>query len=65
MTQPGQRPLTEADLGRIAYEAYGANAEWTNVRGEPMPQWNDLGGTIQSHWVSAATTVAAATRPNP
>jgi hypothetical protein len=43
----------EADA-KIAYQAYGDNAEWKNFMGNAMPKWEDLPEAIRGHWVAAA-----------
>lgn len=50
-------PLTQSELARRAYEAYGRFTNGRNYRGEPMPAWEDLGVAIQAAWVAAATQV--------
>lgn len=44
-------------LAKVAYHAYGAEADWKNYQGLPMPQWDDLGDAIQGAWVQAANAV--------
>lgn len=45
-------------LARIAYDAYGRTTDHKNFRGEPMPEWENLGDRIQQAWVNAAAAVA-------
>jgi hypothetical protein len=45
------------ELARAAYAAYGEVTGHKNFRGDPMPDWDDLGDTIQRAWAGAATTV--------
>jgi hypothetical protein len=45
------------ELARAAYAAYGEVTGHKNFRGDPMPDFDDLGDTIQRAWVGAATTV--------
>ncbi|WP_329214776.1 hypothetical protein OG352_05135 [Streptomyces sp. NBC_01485] len=46
-----------ADLARTAYAAYGEATGGLNYQGLPMPDFNDLGDTIQQAWIAAATAV--------
>lgn len=48
------RDATLDRQARAAYSAYGAEVGWKNFQGSPMPQWQDLGGTIQAAWRAAA-----------
>lgn len=54
-------PLT--DLARRAFDAYGDRAQWTNVAGEPIPQWPQIGDRIQDCWEAAARAVHDAVAP--
>lgn len=49
---------TAETLAKVAYRAYGETTDFKNFRGEPMPEWNDLGERIQKAWVAAASAVA-------
>ena len=42
----------------MAYEAYCASADWTSVRGEPLPTWDGQEPWIRVHWRAAADAVA-------
>lgn len=42
------------NLAQFMYEAYGYDARWKNVKGEPMPQWKDLPEEIRQHWEHVA-----------
>ncbi len=44
-------------FAKVAYHAYGATTDYKNYRGEPMPAWSDLTGTIQQAWRAAAEAV--------
>jgi hypothetical protein len=46
------------DLARLAYRAYGETTDFKNFRGDPMPEWENLGDRIQSAWIAAVTAVA-------
>ncbi|MFJ9114493.1 hypothetical protein ACIRJO_02975 [Streptomyces sp. NPDC102394] len=46
------------DLAKAAYAAYGGATGGKNFRGEPMPEWEDLGPKIQTAWEVAAEAVA-------
>jgi hypothetical protein len=47
-------------LAQVAYAAYGATTGGLNYRGEPMPEWADLGDRIQGAWIAAAHAVVDA-----
>jgi hypothetical protein len=44
-------------LARTAYRAYGETTDFKNFRGEPMPEWDNLGDRIQAAWVAATEAV--------
>jgi hypothetical protein len=46
-----------SELARAAYAAYGESTGGRNYRGDPMPEWADLGEAIQQAWIAAATAV--------
>ena len=51
----GQPPVT---AGRIAYEAYGAQAGGVSlVSGAELPDWDSLPASIQEAWASAGQAV--------
>lgn len=53
--------ITEKELdwlARQAYRAYGQVTGFKNYQGNPMPDFNDLGETIQRAWRAAAKQVA-------
>jgi hypothetical protein len=45
------------DLARTAYAAYGEATGGLNYQGLPMPDFDDLGDTIQQAWIAAAKAV--------
>jgi hypothetical protein len=45
-------------MAKLAYAAYGQTTDFKNYQGNPMPNWEDLGDTIQAAWMSAANAVA-------
>lgn len=45
------------DWGLIAYHAYGNRVAWKNFRGDPIPEWKDLGDEIRAGWDAAAHAV--------
>lgn len=47
-------PLTPVEKAKRAYEAYGAVTDHKNFQGDPMPEWDNLGDTIQAAWIAAA-----------
>jgi hypothetical protein len=54
---PGFMPVAPSALAQAAYAAYGISTGGLNYRGEPMPEWADLGESIQRAWVAAARAV--------
>jgi hypothetical protein len=46
--------LTPLERAQRAYAAYGAVTGRKNFLGDPMPEWDELGDTIQSAWIAAA-----------
>lgn len=46
--------VTLEDVARAAYATYGESTGNKNYRGDPMPDWADLGDTIQRAWLAAA-----------
>jgi hypothetical protein len=54
---PGEPTTDQVDDARTAYAAYGDTTGHRNFRGEPMPEWTDLGDTIQRAWIAAAAAV--------
>lgn len=50
------------DLGRVAYEAYGASVEWTTFSGQKMPTWEEQNERLKLAWNSAAEAVARSVR---
>lgn len=46
------------DLAKAAYAAYGGATGGKNHRGEPMPEWGELGPAIQTAWEVAAEAIA-------
>ena len=57
----GEAALTDAELAREAFNAYGAAVEWKNVAGNPMPDWNSVGDRVRGAWIAAACRVRALT----
>jgi hypothetical protein len=45
------------ELARVAYRAYGEATGFKNFRGDPMPEFDDLGDQIQQAWMAAASAV--------
>ncbi len=48
---------TRLQLAQGAYTAYGEATGGLNVRGEPLPEWDDLGGVVQHAWLTAVEEV--------
>lgn len=51
-------PLTLVELAQRAYAVYGEAVGGVNVRGEPLPDWTDLGDTVQQGWIAVADQVS-------
>lgn len=43
-------PVEVVQQARKLYEAYTANSDNLNFRGEPCPPWDQLTEAVQSHW---------------
>ncbi|MDG9703826.1 hypothetical protein [Streptomyces sp. DH37] len=54
---PAPDPSDTEALARAAYTAYGEATGSRTWDGRPMPDWAELGETIQRAWSAAATTV--------
>ena len=54
--------MSDADLARIMFDAYGAHCDWTAWDGHPMPTWDRIIDCVRSHWVAAATAARGALR---
>lgn len=50
----------EAELGRVAFDAYAASVNGTTHDGRPIPTWEEVGDTVRDGWAAAATAVAGA-----
>lgn len=48
---------TPAELGRVAYQAYGDARQWKAFNGDRMPAWDQLHEDMQTAW--AVATIAA------
>lgn len=46
-----------SDLGKIAYEAYASNVNWTTFSGQEMPSWDDQNERLKLAWNEAAQAV--------
>lgn len=44
-------------MAKLAYGAYGQTTGFKNFQGNPMPNWDDLGETIQGAWIAAADSI--------
>lgn len=56
------RVIHDDDAGEAAYLAYGDYVDWVNIRGERMPNWEELPAKIQNAWrvaIQRAWPVAA------
>ena len=54
--------MSDTDLARIMFDAYGAHCEWKAWDGRPMPTWEAINDAVRSHWVAAATAAREALR---
>jgi hypothetical protein len=45
------------ELAKRAYTAYGSVTGFKNYQGNPMPEWDNLGETIQAAWCAAVRNV--------
>lgn len=52
--------MTQNQLGRIAYDAYGNSRKWKTVSGAIMPDWVDTAPEIQAGWEASALAVVNA-----
>jgi len=43
--------------GRLAFEAYRANADFTAYDGKPIPNWAELSDKVKNNWMNAAKAV--------
>lgn len=46
--------MSDAELAKVAYEAYGKVTDYKNYQGLQMPKWEELSETIQKAWCAAA-----------
>lgn len=46
-----------AELGRVAYEAYGDAVAWTTFSGQKMPTWEEQNDRLKQAWKAAAEAV--------
>lgn len=53
-----------ARLAEAAYRAYGSVTDFKNYQGRPMPDWCDLGDTIQRAWQAAVAEVVVSLSVN-
>jgi hypothetical protein len=54
---PGEPTAQQLDDAHTLYDAYGDTTGGLNFRGEPMPEWDGLGDTIQRAWINAAAAL--------
>jgi hypothetical protein len=57
--QPGEHTDQQLADAHTLYGAYGATTGHKNFRGEPMPDWDGLGDTIQQAWVNSGAALRA------
>ncbi|MCZ9350733.1 hypothetical protein NGM36_13145 [Streptomyces mutabilis] len=48
---------TSTDLAKAAYAAYAEATDNKNVRGDELPEWDDLTTSVQNAWRLAAEAV--------
>ena len=49
--------MTDLELGKIVYQAYGDDVGNVNYLGKPMPTWEELPEHIAHAWMVAAVAV--------
>lgn len=49
--------MTEDQLGRIAYNAYGDERGWLTFNREPMPTWEEQSRDLKAAWIAAVNAV--------
>lgn len=59
---PHEEAKVAAELGRVAYEAYGESVGWTTFSGTKMPTWEEQNERLKQAWNSAAAAVEARVR---
>jgi hypothetical protein len=47
--------VSTESLAKVAYEAYVATTDYKNFRGEPVPPYDNLPGSIKRAWEEAAS----------
>lgn len=45
--------------GKLVFEAYRANADFTAYDGKPIPDWSELSDKVKENWINAAKAVVA------
>lgn len=54
--------MSNADLARAMFDAYGEHCDWKAWDGHPMPTWDRITDRVRSHWVAAAVAAREALR---
>lgn len=44
--------MSEEEIAKAGYEAYGASVGWKNYQGLQMPKWEQLTPAIRSGWLA-------------
>jgi hypothetical protein len=53
------------ELAKVAYAAYGESTNYRTHDDRPMPDWAELGDSVQQAWIAAAAAVAQAVIEEP
>jgi len=46
------------NVGKVNYETYATCRQWQDVRGEPLPIWDEVDPAIRAAWTAAAIDAA-------
>jgi hypothetical protein len=60
--QPANPPRRNSAIGKVAFEAYTAQAGGKTHDGKPIPAWEALTDSVRASWTAAARAVEADVR---